>query len=247
MARRDPDRQQVDIFNFSFLDIIACTVGALIFVLLMFMIHASRETAKAASPQREEEILSAISDLDRQNSDLKILEESLSTARDGIAAQGLGPDFKPEKLKAEKESLENEIVRISTELTELRQKNSRTKDAPLGIWIEILNPNDRFKQTPHLVECRQDSIYIFEEKISETLERTREPSSRWNALRQRVDNKSGGDFILLLVRPEGIKTFSVLRAQLKRVNTPHGYEPVLTDWRVLGFKNAEEHNPSPQE
>jgi cell division protein FtsB len=234
MARRSGQSGEVDIFNLSFLDVIACTVGALIFVLLMFMINASQVVVQASSPKREEDLLKSISDIESGRDELKILDGKLAAARNQKEEMGLGKDVTPEKLQAENESLKNEIARLADEVKDLENKASQTQNAPLGIWVEVLESRDSLKRRPHLVECRQDGIYIFEEKISETLERIRENTSRWNALRQRVEDSGENQYILFLVRPDGISTFSRLRSQLKRLEISHGYEPVLSDWRILG-------------
>lgn len=239
MARRSGQNEQVDIFNLSFLDIIACTVGALIFVLLMFMINASQVAVQASSPKREKDLLQSISDIENGRSELKILEGKLAAARKQNEEMGLGKDITPEKLQAEKESLKNEIARLADQIKDWKIKASQTRDAPLGIWVEVLESRDSLERRPHLVECRQDGIYIFEEKISETLERTRENTSRWNALRQRVEDSRENEYILFLVRPDGISTFSQLRSQLKRLETPHGYEPILSHWKILGLWEAD--------
>jgi len=235
MARKTSRSQQVDIFNFSFLDIIACTVGALIFVLVMFMLHASHEAVEAASPKREKEIIASIADIEKAKNELKILEDKHSAARNQAEKMGLGMDITSEKLKAEKESTKNEIVRLTSQVKELEQKASQAKNAPVGIWIEVLPPREGAERKPHLVECRSDGIYIFEERISESLERTKDPSSRWNALRARVDESPADEFILFLVRPTGVGTFRELHSQLKRLKTPQGYEPILSHWRIMGL------------
>ena len=234
MARKRT-QTQVDIFNFSFLDIIACTVGALIFVLMMFMLHASQEAYKAASPRREQELLSGIAEMENAKSEMEILEEKLAAARNQLHEIGLAKEITTEKLKAENESVRNEIVRLAREKTQLEQKASRKKEASLGIWIEVIQSRESPDRKPYLVECRQNSVYLFEERLSETLERTRENISRWNALVRRVEASREDDFILFLIRPEGIGTFHRLRARLRASDIPHGYEPILADWKILGI------------
>jgi hypothetical protein len=235
MPRRNSDNQQVNIFNFSFLDIIACTVGALVFVLVMFMLHASQEAYKATSPKREEDLLAGIADNLKGKADLKILEDKLAAAREQAEKLGLGRDITIEKLKAENESKKLEIARLADKILALQQKASVTKEAPVGIWIEVLEPQEGPLRKPYLVECRRGGIYLIEENVSETYERTRESTSRWNALRQRVAESAEDDFILLLVRPDGIWTFNRLRSQLRRLKIPLGYEPILSDWKILGI------------
>ncbi len=52
MARRRRSRQ-VDIFNFSFLDILACVIGLLIFIMVMvFVLQSAASNAAAANPRK---------------------------------------------------------------------------------------------------------------------------------------------------------------------------------------------------
>ena len=114
--------QKFDIFNFSFLDILACTVGALIFILVMFMVFSSVLTSRAVSPERKRDLVSRIQEFDKEKAALEQMEKDLNEAN--LKAAGLGDEFEVamQQLKKENIELEYEKRKLDEAVAELEQK-----------------------------------------------------------------------------------------------------------------------------
>ena len=237
--KRKSTQRNVEIFNFSFLDIIACTVGALIFVLVMFMLNASQEAARATSPERKQDLISGIEAAKKGQAEIALLEDKFAAAKEEAASLGIAEGDTKEKLQTEYENLMQENRLLYDQLEQLEMESSNTEDAPLGIWVEVLPSRESKDRDPRLVECRSNEILLVQEGVTESLRRTMESSSRWSALKNEVSHRRKNAFVLFLIRPGGIATFKRLRAQLKSRDIPFGYEPILNNWVILGKENGD--------
>ncbi|MCX7177972.1 MAG: hypothetical protein NTX56_04110 [Proteobacteria bacterium] len=155
MSRRARRRAEVELFNFSFLDILACVIGLLIFVLTIVVISGG----KAVSRQAGGRLANAEHLLDRTRVAAKMAAERRQRAEEtlGQRSKNLGdPRRAADALRAQTQLLKDETVRLdsaaaaslatlqSLEKTIQESTGPVPKDAAL---IDIQNQLRQFEET----------------------------------------------------------------------------------------------------
>ena len=137
MARR-PRSRQIEIFNFSFLDILACTIGLLIFIMVMvFILQSGSPVADTAaivhrkSDEAQRQKLSA----DQDSAIASQLEEQLGHIHDSVKPDlRAGRDLAARQAETARAEYQNVLAQLRTaeiELATARSERQRKSDANL--------------------------------------------------------------------------------------------------------------------
>lgn len=112
--------------------------------------------------------------------------------------------------------------------------------------LALANPKQRIevekfdpaKKTPVYVECSAEGATIYPDDPTSgtptfvSRYEINSPRGAWNTLVRRVEHHSATQYILLLIRPDGVGTFEAVRASLQTTTIELGYEPLFGDGDV---------------
>ncbi len=159
---------------------------------------------------------------------------ALENQRQGMRAAEV-PDSNLQQLRAQIDEAQKRLV----------QKREAAKQTPEVTWsIQPYNGNSGTSRRPIFVECRSDHIVIQPLDIKITQEDLRAAVFPGNMLDaalltireywQRLDleGDTGRAYPLIVVRPDGARTFQVVKASLKAWDDEYGYELVDADKKI---------------
>lgn len=105
--------------------------------------------------------------------------------------------------------------------------------------VKIVARNETGKnqaKTPRYLECREDGIVIYpEEKFVPTINISNS-NSALSQLISDVQKNSNQEYLIVAIRPKGIKVFRQVRTIIEKAKIDIGYEPINEGW-TLKIKN----------
>jgi len=245
---------EVGFFSFSFLDILACTVGVLVFMIAVEIMHTLGMTAPA--PLRKE--LSTLSlDLSKLNAEIETLmaeARQRRQARNSIEAL--------EKLKrrlSQQKELERSIAKLAAQLDRLKLDRKRHEDelrrlralvpadfrlkrhrielgkpvqrasAKRALYFECdngrVNPFfGRYIRKYYVTKMVGGNSIVIRRRPGETFDETRAKSSDWQAEINGIDPKR--EYVAFIVRPSGFDIYLKLRKILTEKGIDEAWEPL---------------------
>lgn len=179
-------RRQVELFSFSFVDILATTIGVLLFILLMAVLNQSGVTeyakmakkVKSAETQREEaarQVKEAEEALRKALDETRRARENASGRAAGFAMQAQEMAAEREKQRAANEAAQARIRALKAQKDELEKKNkslSQTLQAqqaqaqtqtqtPAATGLQMLpKAKGGAEGVAVHVDCRKDGLVI---------------------------------------------------------------------------------------
>lgn len=246
----------VGFFHFSFLDILACTVGVLVFMIAIIILHTLGMSAPLPLRSELSKLSLDLTELNKQLEQMRADEERLRKLREALEALASLREQSALKsrleadiadLAAHIQELEIAEVSQSDELSKLRAIVPRDFKPPKH-KIKLATPVQKdSKKRPVFFECDNDGVnpffgryirkyyvtrgigdgsVIVRRRPGETLEQTRQKSSDWMVEIGRIDPKS--QYVAFIVRPSGFGVFLELRERLGEMGIDIGWEPVET-------------------
>lgn len=246
MARRPT--QEIEIFNFSFLDILGCTIGALIFVLLVTMVgdmaqSAAMAAALVAPPKDDPKKIDA--------------ERRARQAR----------DEQDRKRRQDEETLKRTIADLKKRIAEAQRRMPVPSQSPSAPALPVVTEKDVQVARAELEALR---------KQREALETTLARRTRSVMIPQAIQGQGGGAYkpihvecigggvtihpgrtfdptgaiggalvllverlksdtehsLVLWVRPDGVEAFDWASRLARRADIRVGWEPLEQDWDV---------------
>lgn len=272
--RRRAKKENVGVALFPFLAVLICTMGALIVLLVMNVQQASLEAktiaaqqAKAREPdpaeiKKQQEALEEArwrqEVLEQQRKERQdVLQEArlaLSHLEDHIRrlnAKGKELMELLEKVKAGKQSKEQDLAATRAELAKIKDELAKKKDelakkkketAAAEKWYALIpydGPNGT-RRMPIYIECVAEGIVIQPEGVLLTADDFRGEPSPGNPLdaalrtkREYIMKATGGNaaepYPLLVVRPSGVLAYGAARACMRFWEDEFGYELISED------------------
>ncbi|MBJ7898553.1 MAG: hypothetical protein GC158_01240 [Cyanobacteria bacterium RI_101] len=86
-------------------------------------------------------------------------------------------------------------------------------------------------KTKVYIDCRPEGVVLYPGSKPISLTALRGDDSPFQTFLKSLNPQK--TYVLLAVRPEGIKTFQTARSEVRRRGLPFGYEPLDRDWRLL--------------
>lgn len=217
MSLRNERRSVVNIFNLSFLDILACTMGAMIFILVMVILvnaYTSSQSALArkiknlenkfaASQKEEEEIVQRKAKI---QSELKELESAQQLAKD---TANLVNELSLKKKEVER--LQQQIKQIHEQKIQIwapkEYKTEKSPTIPLVFENRGISPMDKpfFK----LVSKKRGEGIAERLKWGETMDTVMLPRSATLSMINLYNSQK--NYIPLVVYPSGFREFRKFR------------------------------------
>lgn len=81
------------------------------------------------------------------------------------------------------------------------------------------------------IDCRPEGVVLYPGQRKIPLAALRGDKSPFQAFLKTLNPQK--TYVLLAVRPQGIKAFQTVREQIRRRGLSFGYEPLDPDWRLL--------------
>jgi hypothetical protein len=218
--------REVNIFNFSFLDILACTVGALIFILVMVILVNSYSASQseiyrrikelenkyAASKEEAAEIVQKKSQI---LSELKDLENAiqLGRERDNLINELTRKKIEVDKIEQHSLRFEEKKVQIKPP-REFEVKDNMSPTVPLVFQNERIAPIE----APYfeIIMSANGRPIPRRLKEGETLDIALRPRSAFNSMISLYNNRT--NFVPMVVYPSGFSTFLKIRNHLYNNN-----------------------------
>ena len=246
-------RRQIAIFSFSFVDVLATTVGVLVFVLLTAVLNVSgvvtcsqwrRDAMEAESRHNDAErnARAARRVYRRMSRRLETARMALADASESVReAQKRSSENR--QLQAENEALRAEVDRLTTRRDSHRRQLATLKRGgrSTGARHRLPLAVGGAAAVPVHVDCRKEGLVVLgTDVVAGRADRTACPS------RQIADER--GVFFLLVdrvrsrklmpdrqvlvfwVRPDGIESASKATQVARAAGAPLGWEPADSDW-----------------
>jgi hypothetical protein len=234
---------------FPFLSILACVIGTLTLIIAGLVVgQVGNGSAEYA------DLISAISDATKEINRLEPRIAEASSHEDRLASYQEEVDRlrlissledidallalmrNSEQLGSKIRALEAELKRRSDEIERLNMKIEEQKDPQKVI---VLKPSGLGKGLrPSFVECRGKELVVYPQK-------TRVQASAINGAifrdHVRTIQRRSGWSVVLLIRPEGVRTFNRARSVAEKLDVRYGYLPLPSKGRIdFGIWNTDE-------
>ncbi|HAY21816.1 MAG TPA: hypothetical protein DCY27_06550 [Desulfobacterales bacterium] len=217
--------------NVEVLLLLVCLVGVVAF--LAFSLATLN--LGAAIEERNEE-LPDVESLIQQRQGLAVTKEQLQNQGKALQAK---VDYLRGKISAEEKkiaslqkelpdhTLAEDIARLRKELADLEQRKVQLaqdrKDLNVFRWRDFKGATTL--TNPLFLDCQSNAAIIYPGKKALRL-------SDLNKKEALKDIVSGHDGIVLLVRPDGFKTFAAAFEKAKKTGLTLAYEPVNAEWQL---------------
>ena len=255
-------RREVSIFSFAFLDILATTIGVLIFLLLLAAVDQSGIAeaqkleqmlvhARTRSASAQQQVRQAEQELAQKRAAARAAQRELSNLARPTPRASAGELLTKERARCRLQSQELERkIDAAKQRLERANKNVASHQAALN------NAHGR-GQTRHLpeavggadtiavhVDCRKDSLVILGAQPGawaaprqtcpkDALASSTSPYQKLIAqVKQSQAQPKGKLSIVLWVRPDGIGAADKALALALRQGVPIGLEPADADWKL---------------
>jgi len=251
-------RRDVNLFNFSFVDILATTVGVLLFILLMAILNQSGLAAHTFWTQQLEDAKAEARAATRAARDAQAnyasarerarqastrtrpqaaaLARQAQRAADDNARRAAANEQTRKRILALKRSLRQ----LDADIVRLQKTTARPTQ---GKRLMLPVADKATNKTAVHVDCQRQGLVIIGSKVdagraSRTLcpaSRILDPRSAFgsllDAMRPADQSGSGPERVLVLwIRPDGIPTADRALRAARRARVPVGWEPADADW-----------------
>ena len=243
-------RRPIQVFNFSFLDILATTIGVLLFILLLSVLQQSgwgdvvqwQEKLRQAQSDREDAVAAGQRAIAQQEAARRELEEARQAAA-GAATEAAALARESERIEARIKTTRDGMETLSARKSELERRTVELRasvDAP-ELERKLPKAAGGAEAEPVHVDCGNGALVIMGTDLTlpgrprETVpisDIPRPDSAFGRLMRDVKENSVAGraQVIVLWVRPDGIDTADKAIEAARRADVPLGWEPANADW-----------------
>jgi hypothetical protein len=250
--------RSVQLFSFSFVDILATTIGVLLFILLMAVVNQSGlvehemrkrelEEAKAAAAAAEQAERDAEAKFRKARERVKratsqVPPDAAATAKqaEALADENAALAAKNDAARKQVNALSDQQAELRVKLARFRRELARPEDTNRYVLPKAREGSS--KVAVH-VDCRADGLAIIGSTVAGGGERRAFcPADRIGSgrsvfgrllsrLKQGAGSRPGQEQVLVLwIRPDGISTSKAAMKAAKSADVPLGWEPADPDW-----------------
>ncbi len=253
---RSSSSSEIGFFSFSFLDILACTVGVLVFMIAIIILHTLGMSAPLPLRTQLSGLSFDLSKLDKELGKRKEEADEKRQARETIERlEKLTEDLSLRKeledyvteFSARLKRLEKEELQEQDELESLRalvpgdftirkrelkvgtpvQKASEKRALYFECEDDKVNPFfGRYVRKYYVTKGVGGSSIVIRRRPGETLEQIGDKSSDWRAEIEGIDPTK--EYVAFVVRPSGFDIFMQLRKMLSGKGIEVAWEPLET-------------------
>ena len=85
-------------------------------------------------------------------------------------------------------------------------------------------------KSPRYIECREDGVLIYPSQEFVPFDQLKAENSPLTNLITEVKNNKDKEYVIVAIRPQGIKVFKTVRSLIEKEDIDIGYEPIEDDW-----------------
>lgn len=233
----------INIFNLSFLDVFACVLGTLILILLMM-------AQQATSVLNEESISKRVESFKKKREEVGTRWLATKTEREAAkrwrAEQNtmnqlvesyqrqisdnqqkiveLPPVPAQPSTTTPLEKLKQQVDAIRNQLVATRTRIFRRTPSTSGPFTSV-NPTSPITQEPRIVLVSRDSVTDMATVKVMTVN-----SAEWIQFLNLMRQSRATEYILFLLKPEGVDLYKKLEQSVKDANLIYGFEPYTSMW-----------------
>ncbi|MBN2209171.1 MAG: hypothetical protein JW759_07735 [Candidatus Coatesbacteria bacterium] len=248
--RRSASSQQVEVLHFPFMAVLSCIIGALSFVLFIFIAHSKELVdtseikkdifgSKRQVELKEAELLRLKEQLERDNRYLSDRQMPQPSDQRDVKAELADLEQQLAELEREKERLQTLLATREkpdearrSELDDLRRKAAMLK-ASRSVVAEVRHAQAPGLAKPIYVECRANEAVVWPVGRVVAMAHGALGGVSFQDWLSAAGVESPGDYVVFLIRPSGIATFDALRGLSEKSGFKVGYEPVLEEWELF--------------
>lgn len=93
-------------------------------------------------------------------------------------------------------------------------------------------PADKTEKVPHYVECVEEAVVIHPHKSVVSMEEIKSDGGRWNEFLERIQQKSDEEYVVLLIRMNGLESYDVAMNSIQKTGIDVGREIVQMDGEI---------------
>ena len=245
--RRSASNGQVEVLHFPFMAVLSCIIGALAFLLFIFIAH-SKDLVDTSEIKKE--ILGSKSQVELTEAELERLKEQLRKDNEFLADKEI-PEMRDRsaeladlerrlaELMQEKERLQLLLAKREepdrerrSELDDLLRKAAMLK-ASRSVVAEVKHAKSSDLSKPIYIECRANEAVVWPVGTVVAIAQGELDAASFEDWLSAGGVSVPSNYVIFLIRPSGIATFDVLRDLSEKSGFKVGYEPVLDEWELF--------------
>jgi len=238
-------RRSVQIFNFSFVDILATTIGVLLFVLLMAVLSQSGVAAYTKLLRTledvEQECTEAAGQVQEAKQDYEAaVEEGKKPPpeTEDVLKRAASVEKKNQELADLLDEMQERVEELETQKQEAQERIAEAKDAhPEGAKLMLPKAEGGARATAIHVDCRSNGLVILGTNVQTGKTQrqfcaTDDIEKEGSHFRRLVKSVKGQKrrVIVLWVRPDGVAAADKAIEIATEAEAPVGWEPADKNW-----------------
>lgn len=244
-------RREPQLFNFSFLDILATTIGVLLFILLFAILDQSQATVVSELEERlkglrrdAEESTAAVQEAreayDKAWAETQEARKKASGSAESMAATAQRMAEENRELAAQVQQLRGEIEGLTSRQKALEatlEEKQAMLDSPEGVHV-LPKAKGGGRGQPVHVDCRKDGLVIHglggsdDEKIFCKADDVEAENGALSDLLQRIERSQTPRryVVVLWIRPDGSRVADKAMPVIRKAGVRLGWEPADSGW-----------------
>lgn len=214
--RRRAKKDNFDPFGFSFLAVLSCVLGVVIFLLTYLTSYSN-----------------ANSDfIDSMFSDLKAKITTLTDEKHNKSVENNELEEYRKMKDKDYKTVENKLNEVVLKSSELKNKIEKLENEGPTIRLVPYKGKAGTEKIPVYVECKEYAIVIYPEKVVINKTNISNDNTYIRKLTKNLKQNTDKRYALFLIHPTGFETYYEIRSIILEYDINIGYEPVDADWQL---------------
>jgi len=246
--------REVQLFNFSFLDILATVIGVLLFILLMAILHQSGIADYAEWEQKLNEAQARASAAEEAEVQAKaayeVARQETQRVRNEATGEAAAMATEAGRLADASQALADQVAAAERRAKELKDRRERLAEQVANQQAAVENEGAEYRlpkaaggagASPVHVDCRKEGLVILGLDVTSgvtsrevcPVDDIEKPGGAYRRLIARVKkSRSAGrpEVIVLWVRPDAVDTADKAITAAEEAKAPLGWEPADSNW-----------------
>ncbi len=218
--RRRTKKSSIDPFGFSFLAVLSCVLGVVIFLLTYLTSYsgATEEHIKKTLDNLKDRMSVVVDERRKNDVDNRLKEQ--------------------QKVNKQKElnDAKKKYKGVVSKLNELKNEIEKLGNEGDTIRLVSYGGDSGTTKTPVYVECKKNVIVLYPDKEVISKSYITKDNSYIRKLIESLKSNSQRKYALFLIHPTGFKVFKDISKIISESKINYGYEPVNSDWKLKLYK-----------
>jgi hypothetical protein len=231
-------------FSFGFLDILATTIGVLIFIMLFAALsHSGAPEVMellAQEDELEQELQAAHQQVEQARREHENAKKATAKAREALGQEASSIDRQAADLEEENEDILHDIEDARRESDRLERQLEGLEDEPAGPAV-VPRARKKSRVVPYHVDCRESGLVLLgpnmeyrgNNRLRVKVGNIDDNHGSYRRLLNRIKRRGRGPnrgVLVLWVRPDGVKAADEAIKEAQDMGVSVGWEPADSDW-----------------